>query len=724
MSAGDGAPPRIGRRLAEELAVVVALTALAVVMTWPLAPNLDRAVATPGDPYLLAWTLAWDTHATFHRGPSLFDAPIFHPAKGALAFSENVYGIALFAFPLFAAGLDALTVHNVLLLMGFALSGYGAWVLVRGPTGSRLAAAAAALFFAFVPYRFTQLSHLQIVWSPWLPLLLASAICFGREPSRRHTAVLAGVLFIDGLSTIYWLWFGSTAAVAAVLVVAAKEGHLAEPRFWRRLAAACVASGVLLLPWLLPYLSAAERYGMTRGAGEVLRYSARPGDWLAPGTYEASRASATASVPPERRLGPGVVPLVLAAAGLSLFWRRRARASPADVAGERDLGALLAGALAWLVVGFVGSLGLRTPVYRFLFAHLWVLHSVRVAARWGMIADAGLAVLVGLGVLAVTRALRRAGRAGSALALGAGALVTVALLADLREAPIRWYLGTTRAAPVERWLAEHRLRGAVLELPVAGGNAEYGYLLAQTRHWKPLVNGVSGFLTPDVEWLIRAFRRPEISPAVVPRLERMGCSLVVIHADRLGAAPAVRRWLRREMARRRLVFVAALERGLAGDFLFALPAVEPAAARLVQPQAPDPAGRTPRANLNIFLGGFGTVYNARPVGAIEAPAFGADVVGKLTVRGWAAAPGGIERVNLHFGNRRLRVASELVPRPEIARLFPWLDAASVVGFTASIPRPPAGLRARTDLQPEIVDGSGRRVALQDVWLTWRRKSTP
>src|SRR2546423_165032 len=129
--------------------------ALALLMTWPLARNLRTAVAYPGDPYINAWILDWDWYATLHQPLHLFQANAFYPAKDSLAFSENLYGIALLLFPLRALGIGPLTAHNAAVLLGFAFSGFAAFLLGRMISGSAPAGIAAGIFYAFVPFRFT-----------------------------------------------------------------------------------------------------------------------------------------------------------------------------------------------------------------------------------------------------------------------------------------------------------------------------------------------------------------------------------------------------------------------------------------------------------------------------------------------------------------------------------------------------------------------------------------
>ena len=77
----------------------LAYTLLAIAYTWPLPLHLPHGVAhDAGDPILNAWILWWTTKAlplTAHW----WNAPIFFPAIGTLAFSEHLLGQAPIAAP-------------------------------------------------------------------------------------------------------------------------------------------------------------------------------------------------------------------------------------------------------------------------------------------------------------------------------------------------------------------------------------------------------------------------------------------------------------------------------------------------------------------------------------------------------------------------------------------------------------------------------------------------
>ena len=61
----------------------------------------------------------------------LFDANIFHPETGTLAYSDATLLQGLIGAPLLWVGVSPVLVYNLLLLTGIAGSGVGMFVLAR-----------------------------------------------------------------------------------------------------------------------------------------------------------------------------------------------------------------------------------------------------------------------------------------------------------------------------------------------------------------------------------------------------------------------------------------------------------------------------------------------------------------------------------------------------------------------------------------------------------------
>ena len=266
--------------IVRELAALLFFIALAVALTWPLAAHLDTAVSDFGDPLLNAFILDWACYALSHQPLNLYDAPIFHPGILPFAYSENLVAIALVVMPFHLAGMSAMQVYNIAFILGFALSGYGAWVLARMVSGSIVGALAAGIFYAFCSFKFDHLPHLQIVFSPWPPLLLAALLWFWERANWKRGLALALMIVANGLTNIYFLLFCGVAMLFTVIALA-----IIRPRPWKfyaGLGAAVIAAGILLYPFLQPYRVVSKHYQYVRSFDQVRDGSASWRNWLVP----------------------------------------------------------------------------------------------------------------------------------------------------------------------------------------------------------------------------------------------------------------------------------------------------------------------------------------------------------------------------------------------------------------------------------------------------------
>ncbi len=644
--------------------------AAAVVMTWPMARLMDRAVADPGDPFINIWILDWDHHATLRSPLSLFHANAFHPARYSLAFSENLYGIALFLIPFRLAGVPPIAAYNIAMLAGFAFSGFGAYLLTQRLTASFPASLAAGMFYAFVPFRFTHLAHLQHVWGGWMPLLLAALIAYVDRPGWRRGAVFGAVFLLNGLTNIHWFLFGSFATAAAASVF-----WWSGVRRWRELVVCTAIALAAFAPFLYPYAAAAKLYGMVRSAAEAKFFSATLTDWLVSSDRIHQYAFLrNGDLDPERWLFPGLLALLLSTAGI--FAVRR---SPRPVVFG----------LLWVAIGVAGSLGLNFYFHDFLYEAVPGFKAVRSPARWAAVAYIGMSMLMAVAVSWL----------GSRWRWMAWAVVPL-LLVELRAAPIRWYLTASDPPPVYKWLATEAVSGPVVELPINYVGSEYRYLLRATEHHEPLVNGVSGFTPPVTARLTAMSKTNPITDNFVDELRKIGTKLVIVHADQLGDfSSSTREWVRREIENGRLTFVRRFDSGIRGDWVFSLnPSTKKSAPELE-------AFLNDRWSRNESTFGFMDPVSRR-------------IRGHARFTGWALSPYGIRKVDLLFGNGAVRVPTALVEDRRLSAAFPWYPQTSRPRFIVELPERPSALSSRTDVQAEVTDGRGEITRLEHLWMTW------
>ena len=267
--------------LARELLVFLGFCLFTALLTWPYVTRLRDAVVDKGDPYLMAWIMWWDYHATFTNPLHLFDANVFYPLKYSLAFSEHSYGLALPFFPLYFLGLKPLTVQTVALFFGVAVSGYGAFRLGRTLTRSTAVGWVSGIVFAFVPYRFNMMSQVVYVFSPWMPLVFEALVLFARERTRERALWLGVAFFLNGLTTITWFTFTLVPFVLFAAILLTRYRLWREREFWVRAGVALAGAAVALLPFMIPYALASRLYGFKRTIEEIKANSALPTHWLA-----------------------------------------------------------------------------------------------------------------------------------------------------------------------------------------------------------------------------------------------------------------------------------------------------------------------------------------------------------------------------------------------------------------------------------------------------------
>ena len=503
-------------RFGEHAAAAVLFVALTVLHTWPLAASPGGVSRHDnGDAMLNEWVIAYVAHQLPRAPLALFDAPIFYPEPNTLAFSEHLLVQSLLGAPLLWAGAPTLLVHNLLVLAGFALTGWSMWFVVRRVTGDWAAGALAGMLFAFNAHSLVRIAHLQASHVEFLPLAVLALDAVLRAPAPGRAAALAIAFVLQSLTSNYLLVF-TTFGLAAGAAVRPGE-WLAAGR--RRTLLMLVGAGglavVLLAPFLWPYYLAQRQQGLTRELEEVARFSGAWQDYLsASGTVHFRTWSGPFWRANGAPLFPGLVALLLTGVALvtGLAWRDRH-------------------ARLWLalgVTGFVLSFGASLPGYELLYTVMPLLQGVRAMARFGSLALAGVAALAAFGLWWIRRRTTSP-RLRSALTAAALLLVTV----EAFRAPV----GFERPHNTPRLFYERLADDpgtVVLELPLYRPeqffrNAEY--MLHQTVHWRPLVNGYSGFRPASYDRHFAALAGFPDQDSV-SYLRTLGVTHLVVHENR------------------------------------------------------------------------------------------------------------------------------------------------------------------------------------------------
>ncbi|MGE0455160.1 MAG: hypothetical protein AB7O37_08355 [Vicinamibacteria bacterium] len=470
----------------------IGLSAILAALSWPLMTDPSRlGVMDRVDAKLNAWILSWVGHALWHDPARLFDAPIFHPVKDALAFSENLLLPGLLAAPLTLAGEPVLAFNAVFLLSALA-SGLGVERLARRAGADAPGAFLAGALYAAGAHRWLLVAHLHAHVGLFLPFVALALDRFWQRRTLRAALAVAGLVAAQALASIY---LGVLAAALTLVVVLLMLAGGLRGHELARLGLAAALAAVVLAPLAAPYFRVRAQQGVERGLADVEPHAATPSSYLSSVSTLWIGLSERRLEPDERprALFPGLVPLLLGVAGLASA-PRRFRCAALAVAGA----------------GFVLSLGTATPLYAPLHELLLPLRAVRALYRFALLPVLALCLLAGLAVS------RRPRLAALALALG---------LFEARPAA----LGLTRlepSAPVLRALAARP--GALAALPL--GERDVELMLGLAPSFRPLVNGYSG-ITPRHYELLGEALEPADAPDALRFLRAAGVTELLSHDE-------------------------------------------------------------------------------------------------------------------------------------------------------------------------------------------------
>lgn len=488
--------------------------ALAAIETWPLASDPAHLSRNDnGDTVLNEWTLAWVAHQAPRAPLNLYQANIFYPERDTLAYSESMIVQAAMAAPLLWLGASPVLAYNLVLLAGFALTGWAVTLVMVRWTADWVAALIAGILAGFNAHTLSRLPHLQAQHAEFLPLALVALDAVIREPRVGHALRLAGWFTLQALTSVYLLVFTAVALMAAA---AARPDGWFGARIRRvapLLAIAALASIVALLPFLLPYYRVSHEQRLTRSLVDAGWFAGSLSDYLTtPGRLHWELWS--------HRWG-GLTPLFPGVAALALT----ALAVLTGVA-IRDARARMC--LAMGLCGFLLSFGTRLPGYDVLFRATPLLQAIRAPVRFGYLVVLATAMLAGFGALELRRRL-----SAKAWPPVVAVLLVLAVIEPL-AAPLALSTFVGIDPIYDRIASEPG--GVIAELPLPDSRAVFHnarFMLSSTRHWKPMLNGYSGFVPASYTQHVAALAAFPAGPAIAA-LQQLGVALVVVHRDAYG----------------------------------------------------------------------------------------------------------------------------------------------------------------------------------------------
>jgi hypothetical protein len=561
-----------------------------------------------GDPLFNLVVLKWGIHEMHHGLRGFWDMPYFFPAHQVTTYSDHLLGPAAFSTLFTAAGLSPITAYNLFFLGSFVLCGFNTWYVLRRRGLGVAAAFLGGCMFAFSPFRWDQISHVQVLLMHWIPVALWSWDRLLTGPSWRRAGVffLFYVLHVTGGSYLgYMIHYPMLVLLlyrAPALWIGKSKGD--RLRALRVLIPTGAACGAVLAGLYLPYLRAAGH--QERTPLEIQIFGASLLSYVTAGVNTWYGQIAEPWRRPENTLYAGILPTLLALLAAWHGWKRHRapllrplslprrivlwvltgltviawieselrvwtiakalRAPAVEILSNHRLGvfALAAGLLAAVLLRAWGGSwpvrladldpwdrgllvsGLLCFLLTFPLVYLPLMRVIPGLSGMRVPARFYAFVSFSLVYFAARELDRLLRQADPGRRRLAAGLAALLLLVDITPRRVPWEPLPDEAhfPAVYHWLAEQDGVRGVLELPFQDNSTDILSMYYATLPWKPLVNGYSGYIPDHYIRLQMECCYPLPDPVQTERLRDWGVTHVLLHKNVLGM-----RWQRRSARR-------------------------------------------------------------------------------------------------------------------------------------------------------------------------------
>ncbi len=500
----------------KHLLAFVVFLATAVVITRPLIFHLTSAIIDPTDGLLLTWIMNWNIHV-ISGGPlawiNFSNANIFFPYSHTLAFSDYHLPGSILALPFVLFFGQPLLAFNINFLLGFALTGFGLYLLILHITKNNQAAFLAGFVGTFSLLHLNYAPHLQLL-NLW-PVFLATLFLLRKQYWRYIFFFVASVT-----TTPLFLYF--LLLITSVFLIAEKVDHK------RRIKALFIAL-ILNSLFLIPFWLVSREFHYTRPITDAINFSLNWQDLFTVGSM--SKLSILFPTIPDTT--PGFLGVTMTfLIGFFLIQRFILKKL------EEENGQII---IAFSIIGFVAFILSFGPVFHIFrhTAHVGPLPGIpmpylifyyllpgfagfRTASRWLILA--GFSFLIAVVVYFSKR-----------ITFGWVIVFCVITFWEIRTPMMLFAVPSRQEFPqAQVWLKNNFVGDPIIEFPInawfnqPGVQKETLKMYYSTIHWHPMFNGYSGFSPTEWENRVKYLQKEFPSSDSLALLAKLKLKLILV----------------------------------------------------------------------------------------------------------------------------------------------------------------------------------------------------
>ncbi len=451
--------------------------------------HLDNMAPQGGDPLLVSWIWSWEMHQIPINPLTVFDTNTFAPFKNTLAFTENMFGSLLLAWPLFLIFKNIILVYNLVCHLTFAIGGLGMYLLAYYLTKNKFASFVAAFIYAFAPYKINHLEHINLsgMWLPYFLLYAQKIFTRFSWPNIFLFLIFTLLVFLNAMQYFLFLPF-----VFAFLAVAHwQSGSLVLLRkYWLKIAVIILILATLVTTFTWPYFQTRQELGLERSINNIEGLSPDLIDYfVSPFFYHIFYPAFF----PEWAVGPGIlIWLLLIASSVFIF---RARTPDRRLIAYYAFGflALLCSLGYYLQLTRSETSGLLGP-WAIFYHFLPGFNGIRAVGRYSIFFLLAVSVIIAFG-LKEFFLIKQKNNHSKILIITFSLFIL--LFVEFSFTTPKPYVQTLPPPAVCNWLKNQPPNQIYLELPSGVSRLENNwdaiYEYWSISHFQKIINGYSGY---------------------------------------------------------------------------------------------------------------------------------------------------------------------------------------------------------------------------------------
>jgi hypothetical protein len=476
----------------------------------------------------------------------IYQARMFYPHPNSALFGNSYLGQAILGLPFYLTSNDPITSTNLVILLNFALSFLGAFLLCFKLTKNLYGSVIGGIIYSFNPFIRAH-DQLELLTHQWIPFIFLSLENLLNKVSWKNSLLLALLLLLQLICSVYYFIF-LIVSIPFFLLFRLRLLKISPLIYLKR---PVIFSTLFLISfsylYLMPSMAVKEKYHISRSLSETENYSAQLSDFLFPrptnflyGNFFYKTALQNMRDPElnihytEHSLFTGFIPLFLFLIYILIVLKHKLKT------GERTI------TLPYFIVGFVVLIlsfgpfiyffGFKIPsFYLLLYNLLPFLDALRVPSRFMVVGFLSIAICASLSWKYIIPKLGRYNKFFSIIIISLICLEYFNILPPTYSVPqeTKQFYSFLDAQKNVKIIVELPIANHLQNLPNIGRAPieDSQYLLYATLHSKILVNGYHSFSPKDSIILGNELSIGFPNYQKIADLKKMGVDTIVVHLD-------------------------------------------------------------------------------------------------------------------------------------------------------------------------------------------------